>query len=100
VADFYDFPLVPEHQIDPSLITLADKWSWYWDQSEHRYVEVTPRGMAKRVESIPVRRCCACHEEIYFGGAGLGIVGHLLLSHGFRMDGRQWNNQNELIGHA
>lgn len=100
MSDLYDYPVPAEFELDPSLGALADRWSWYWDQSEHRYVEITSRGMAQRVEPIAVRRCCACHEEIYWAGPGLGIVAHLLLSHGYRMDGRQFDNRNELIGHA
>lgn len=87
-------------EIDPSLYELAERWSWYWDSSIHMRIVNTPSGLHQLNEPIKVRRCCACHEEIYDQGAGSGIVAHLMLSHGYRMDGRQWNGRNELVGHA
>lgn len=87
-------------EIDPCLHDLAARWSWYWDSSIHRTIVATPDGLAQLSETVRVRRCCACHEEIYDAGAGSGIIAHLMLSHGYRMDGRQWNGRNELVGHA
>ena len=45
------------------------------------------------------KRCSDCREVIYPPSTA-GRLGHLMRSHGFRMDGRQFNGRNELIGAA
>lgn len=57
-----------------------------------------------RVVSCIVR-CKSCSEQIFATGEHDGItnadvVRHLMTSHGYRMDGRQFDNQNRLVGHA
>lgn len=91
----------PDFEIAPELITLARRWPKYRTTGVHMYVCITPQGEAQRVEEVvDIHRCCQCHEEIYAASEGHQVVAHLLLSHGYRMDGRQWNGRNELIGHA
>lgn len=84
-------------EIAECVYRLAERWSWYWDKSEHRTLVATAGGVRQQSQVVDVRRCCACHEEIF---GATGVVAHMMLSHGYRMDGRQFNNRNELIGHA
>lgn len=55
-------------------------------------------------ESVLITRCEPCEEEIFATGEdGLStadVVRHMLNSHGYRMDGRQFDNQNNEVGHA
>ena len=59
-------------------------------------------------ETVFALRCRACGEEIFGTGEGhpvdnvteTDIVRHMLNSHGYRMDGRQFDNQNNEVGHA
>jgi len=90
----------PDFDIAPELVALAGRWPTYPTTSVHVYVKVTSAGPERVQELAEVIRCCVCHEEIYAADHGHQVVAHLLLSHGYRMDGRQWNGRNELIGHA
>lgn len=88
-------------EIAPSLIELARHWPTYPSSSVHVHLQADPRGGYERVEQlVDVRRCCMCHEEVYAAEHGQQVLAHLMLSHGYRMDGRQWNDRNELVGHA
>lgn len=90
----------PDFEIAPDLLALAARWPTYPSTSVHVYVQMI-HGDSRRVEElVRITRCCMCHEEIYAADAGHQVVAHLLMSHGYRMDGRQWNGRNELIGHA
>lgn len=90
----------PDFEIAPELIALARRWPLYSTTGVHIYVHLTPDGAQRVEETVDIRRCCLCHEEVYAASEGQQVVAHLLLSHGYRMDGRQWNGRNELIGHA
>lgn len=90
----------PDFEIAPALLALAERWPKYATTSVHVYVRLTESGTERVQEVAEVHRCCRCHEEIYAAEAGHQVVAHLLRSHGYRMDGRQWNGRNELIGHA
>lgn len=46
-----------------------------------------------------VKRCAACGDMI-FPPSSAGRLSHLMGAHGFRMDGRQFDARNELIGAA
>lgn len=90
----------PDFEIAPALIKLADRWPLYRTTGVHIYVHLTRDGAQRVEEVMDIQRCCLCHEEVYAASEGHQVVAHLLLSHGYRMDGRQWNGRNELIGHA
>ena len=47
----------------------------------------------------PVVRCRACDARILPHDLA-GRVGHLTGSHGYRMDGRRFNDKNEEVGYA
>ena len=56
-------------------------------------------------EVVFAERCEACQEEIFSTGGTpapteIDVVRHMMNSHGYRMDGRQFDNQNRLVGHA
>lgn len=77
-------------EISPDLYDLARRWPTYW--STFADAVGTNRRCA---------RCKNCHELIpETKPAVQGIVMHVMRSHGYRMDGRQFNNRNEQIGHA
>jgi hypothetical protein len=89
-------------EIAQCMYDLANTWPVYWVDTERPGVvsaaDITPGP--RYVEKIT--RCERCDEEIYFQDVGhlSGVVRHLLNSHGYRMDGRQFDNQNRLVGHA
>lgn len=66
----------------PALLALAERWPTYVDDDGDT-------------------RCTDCDQMIYTVqyGSSAPLV-HLLHGHGYRMDGRQYNNVNEVIGHA
>ncbi len=91
---------ITEYEIAPELMALAGRWPHYPSSSVHVYLKAAAAGYERVEELVDVRRCCVCHEEIYAAEASIQVVAHLMLSHGYRMDGRQWNGQNQLVGHA
>ena len=73
----------------PALYELAANWPTYTD--------VTP---APRT-AVFIDRCAVCHEEVFPVTEDIDdVVRHMLTSHGYRMDGRQFDNRNREIGHA
>lgn len=87
-------------EIDPSLYSLANVWPVYWEDVT-RPVRRTASGMEIGGDHQKITRCGRCEEEIFHGDKHLvGTVRHLLTSHGYRMDGRQFDNQNNEVGHA
>lgn len=84
----------------PELVALAGRWATYLGASERtgrrvvdgRLVEIPPVEVA-------VLRCTACHDEVYPADIS-GVLAHLMAGHGYRMDGRQYDNRNRLIGDA
>jgi hypothetical protein len=90
-------------EIAPGLYELAEKWQTYADVTERacQGLPFRPRcdlehDAAGRHKAV-ITRCMACQEEIYPADQ-IGILRHLFTSHGFRMDGRQFNNRNEELG--
>lgn len=83
----------------PELVELADRWATYLGASERTGKAIDPAAGLIDVGPVEVAvlRCSSCHEEIYPPDQ-TGRVGHLLRSHGYRMDGRQFDDQNRLIG--
>jgi hypothetical protein len=79
-----------EFEINPDLPRLARRWPTYWSNYTDRN-GTTRKGM----------RCKNCHELIRETKPAVqGIVQHLMRSHGYRMDGRQFDNKNQHIGEA
>jgi hypothetical protein len=91
-----------DFDIEPALIDLAARWPTYPTTTVHGYIVADRQGGIRLAQqTAAVRRCCRCHEEVERApDGGLQVLGHLLRSHGYRMDGRQWSDRNELIGHA
>lgn len=86
--------------IAPALIELANGWPVRWDTTT-RPVRTTTAGRVTGGETVAITRCVACGEEIFHGDGHLvGTLRHLMNSHGYRMDGRQFDNQNRLVGRA
>lgn len=95
-------------EIAPGLIELAKDWATYQDMTVRpcqgpagaplpfRPVCDRPHDLQGR-HLAPIRRCQACEEEIYPMDQN-GVLRHLLTTHGFRMDGRQFDNHNQELG--
>lgn len=95
-------------EIAPGLLALAASWATYEDLTERpcQGPDGAPLPFAPDCD-LPhdadgrhqafVTRCRACGEEIYPADQN-GRLRHLLTSHGFRMDGRQFDNHNMELG--
>lgn len=87
-------------EIAPALIELANSWPVFYDTIT-RPQRSTVGGYTVGGDAVRITRCEHCHEEIFHGDGHLtGTVRHLMTSHGYRMDGRQFDNQNNEVGHA
>lgn len=69
--------------ISPRLYEIAKDWEVWRDDEGHL-------------------RCSAtgCDQSVYepvYGAPVAAIVNHLLLAHGYRMDGHQYDNQNNQL---
>lgn len=83
--------------IDESLLRLAERWE----------TTTTVSGTLLPGFGVVscVVRCKPCGEQIFATGehdgvTDIDVVRHLVNSHGYRMDGRQFDNQNREVGHA
>lgn len=64
-----------EFEIHPRLNELAEDWPVYEDW-------------------LPILRCRDCDNIIY---AGQSVAGHLVAFHGYRMNGKRYNDANEEV---
>jgi hypothetical protein len=71
--------------VHPGLIQLASEWGVF---------------SSTRVDRMGIRwsclRCKKCHDVIMPEDQD-GILGHLMMHHGWRMDGRRFDNRNVLL---
>ena len=90
-------------EINQSMYDLAGVWETYAD------LATRPRSLTDELGPGPdrivqVERCRPCGEEIFATGKdGVcpeDVIRHLLNSHGYRMDGRRFDNQNNEVGRA
>lgn len=89
-----------DFEIDESLLKLANEWPIYYD-TVRRPVRSTVQGYSVGGDTVRITRCTDCKEEIFHGDSHVsGTLRHLLTSHGYRMDGRQFDGQNNEVGHA
>lgn len=87
-------------EVTPALLDLANRWPVEWDLTT-RPVRTTMSGEPIGGDVVAITRCKSCGEEIFHGDGHLvGTLRHLTNSHGYRMDGRQFDNQNNEVGHA
>lgn len=92
-------------EINESLWKLARAWKTYKDAALRPDAGPIFDGLDNELSrAVWIDRCGACEEEIFATGEeGLSttdVVRHMLNSHGYRMDGRQFDNQNNEVGHA
>lgn len=78
-------------EVSPRLLCLAKRLPVVYDEIE--------RPAQLGGGTMWVKRCADCGDVIYPPSTA-GRLGHLMAGHGFRMDGRQFNARNELIGAA
>jgi hypothetical protein len=84
-----------DFELSDSLVARARDWQTYQDETERR-CRCTGISLCPYPHTVEIRRCSPCGEEIYPDDL-LGILRHLTTSHGYRMDGRQFDNQNREI---
>lgn len=86
----------------PELVELAQRWPTYLGGSERSGKTAASDGSLTDFGPVEVAvlRCQKCHDEIYPAEGLMGRLGHLVSSHGYRSDGRQFDDRNNLIGHA
>lgn len=105
--------------IAPELIELADTWPMYQDprdqrcsvcntlswngrftdanREHHAHADVTAFTLYQDPRD---QRCTDCRQLVWEGQSTGGRVAHLVHAHGYRMDGRRFNDKNQEIGHA
>lgn len=78
--------------ISEDLVQLADRWPL------RESVFTAPNGTEKTCQRCTQEDC----GQMIQGGEDLqqGIMIHLLSSHGYRMNGKQYDNHNRMIGEA
>jgi hypothetical protein len=103
----YD-PAFPECRVAPALLALAEDWELYPDETETLCMAWTtgrvcdgygldePDPGGRHFHTVPVDRCRECGEAVIPDAAGR--LAHLLTSHGYRMDGRRFDNHNVEVG--
>jgi hypothetical protein len=94
-------------EIAECMFDLARRWKIYVDTTVRPGPAFPPPYTALghgSGETVLITRCQACGEEIFGTGddgfTDVDVIRHLLNSHGYRMDGRQFDNQNNEVGHA
>lgn len=85
--------------MDPWLQRLADQWELYESTAElTKHQIAAAKAMRVDITARQCMRCAECDEEVLdFSDAKLH---HLLLSHGYRRDGRRFDNRNNYLGNA
>lgn len=87
-------------ELAPRLWDLMRTWPIYPDTTDRPCPACLPMAREGRVCPVriekPCRRCRYCEEEILPYDEN-GIFRHMLTSHGYRMDGRRFDNQNREI---
>ena len=94
-------------EIAPCMFELARRWPVYTDVTTRPGPAFPPAftdlGHGSG-QAVMIPRCRECGEEVFETGEdGLtetDVVRHLINSHGYRMDGRQFDNQSRQVGHA
>jgi hypothetical protein len=87
-------------ELAPRLWDLMRSWPIFTDDTDRPCPACLE--MARQGRECPVRiaavchRCRHCEEEIY-PYSETGIFRHMFTSHGYRMDGRRFDNQNREI---
>jgi hypothetical protein len=75
---------LPEY--GPELVARAETWRTFLSVRRQDYGDPGESG-----PFVACVRCGACDGVIY---DSQGVIGHMVQDHGFRMDGRQWDNSN------
>lgn len=83
-------------QVSPALRELARGWPAYEGLTDRYTTDPEDLGEPVVLTDQPCLRCTACDEEIY--PTVEGRLAHVMTSHGYRMDGRQFDNQNREVG--
>lgn len=86
------------YPIHPSLVKLAREWATYQSKTTRQYMSVDPNGMSSWVteQDVPCARCAECDDEILVNDP-TGRLGHLTGHHGWRMNGKRYDGQNQIL---
>ena len=86
--------------IAPALVALAERWEVYPSSFDMVSATVVDGEIVKTVTVTECERCKACDVALVPPADPQRVLRHLLAFHGYRMDGRQFDNANNLIGSA
>jgi hypothetical protein len=91
----YEIRLTPEginQDIAESLVNLARTWPTYLSE----YVARQGRPPERVEVEVPCQRCLDC-DCVIIPDDLAGRLAHLTVMHGYRMNGRRYDNQNQEI---
>lgn len=80
--------------IADELLELADRWPFYPSIAASRDSD------REKAQERTCTRCAECDGEITPPADREDVVGHLMQSHGYRSNGVQYDNRNNVIGRA
>lgn len=87
------------YEINPAMIVMARDLPTYRGTTDRMYMSADSDGAMKWVteNKVPCTRCTACDDEILPDDLPARL-GHLFSNHGWRMNGKQYDGKNNVIG--
>lgn len=86
--------------VAPELRELAARWPVYTDSFELVQARMVEGRIERTRRQMACERCSLCHSVMVPPTDPQRVLRHLLAFHGYRMDGRQFDNANKEIGGA
>jgi hypothetical protein len=85
-------------KVHPGLVDLARTWPTYRDATTRQYMKQDDFGQSVWVTEVdvPCVRCTDCDDEILVNDP-TGRLGHLAQFHGWRMNGKRYDGQNNVL---
>jgi len=86
------------YPIHPGLVRLAKELPTYRSTTTRQFMTSGEDGSLTWVveKDIPCSRCVECEDEILVNDP-TGRLGHLMLNHGWRMNGKRYDGQNQIL---
>lgn len=86
------------YKVHPQLIAKAKAWPVYRSTTTRQYVRQDVDGFTAWVTEtdVPCIRCRECDDEILVNDP-TGRLGHLAQHHGWRMNGKRYDGQNNVV---
>lgn len=97
VRQLADSPVT--YEINPALVKMAQGWGVYVSTTDRSYMTADADGTRQWVTEteVPCTRCSDCDDEILPNDVQ-GRLGHLFTHHGWRMNGKQYDGKNNILG--